>query len=111
MEIIIKNFTPHYNVALGKVITSQKQYNEEIKRGGYIPYEQAQEVVANNLERRKKFSVSDECDVRTKNICDRGRKDGKARLNDSDIEFMKKSMTFKNPLPEHYQGKTEGGFL
>ena len=40
--IIVKNYE-HYNHSMGKMIHSRKQYQEEMKKGGYIPYERAQE--------------------------------------------------------------------
>ena len=54
MEVIVKKFEPHYNRALGKPITSQRQYKEEMKKGNYISYDECKERVTNFHEKKER---------------------------------------------------------
>ena len=120
MEIIIKDFKSHYNVALGKVVTSQRQYNEEIKRGGYIPYEQAQEQTAATLAKRNEFHISKDAQDWMRDVKSSSDRKGNVKLSDRQIAAMKERGTMtnrENPalkaaqqdadrrLPECYRGK------
>ena len=49
--IIVKKYD-HYNRAMGKRITSKKHYQEEMKKGGYIPYDQACQI-AESIEQKR----------------------------------------------------------
>ena len=117
--IIVKDFKAHYNSALGKVITSQRQYNEEIKRGGYIPYEEAQERTAKLVESRKQFKVSDEAQGWMREVKSVADGKGNVKLSDRQIQAMKDRGTMTNKenpalkaaqaemdsrLPAHYRG-------
>jgi len=113
MEIIVRSFKPHYNQALGKVVTSQRQYNEEIKRGGYIPYEECQQRVDNNLAKQAVFGVSDEAKSWMRDVQASADKKGNVRLSDRQIDVLKsKGQTVDRRLPEHYaqKGVDKGGF-
>lgn len=56
MEIIVKKWE-HHNRALGKYISSKKQYYEELKKGGFVSYEEGQRL-AESKERIKKWTPS-----------------------------------------------------
>ena len=117
MEIIVKNFQPHFNSALGKVITSERQYRDEVKKGGYIPYEEAQERDRQKTEERNKFVVSDKAVEWMRSVRSSADRRGNVKLSDQQVDFLKKGMTtnrenpvlkqIDNRLPEHYQ---KGGF-
>jgi hypothetical protein len=100
MEIIIKNFQPHYNMALGKIIVNERQYKEEIKRGGYIPYEQAQEQVASNMEKRKNFQVSDKAMDWMRDVKSSADSKGNIKMSDRQIEAMGSVTKRSNPAWE-----------
>ena len=96
MIIISKKFKPHYNVAMDKVITSQRQYDNEMKRGGYVPYEQAKERVAHNLEKQREFKISGEAIDWIKSVKDSADKDGNVKLSDRQIDKLKECGTITN---------------
>jgi hypothetical protein len=41
--IIVKKFDPHFNRAMGKVILNERQYKDEMKRGGYISFDECKQ--------------------------------------------------------------------
>lgn len=55
MDIIVKKFDPHYNRALGQQINTQREYNDAMKKGGFVPYEQAKEQAKHNREEQGKM--------------------------------------------------------
>lgn len=57
MEIIVKKYE-HYNRALGKYIKSKRHYYTELDKGGYIPYEKAQQIAES--KRNKEWKPSKE---------------------------------------------------
>jgi len=110
MEIIIKRWA-HYNRELGKYISTKKQYFDELKRQGFVPFEEGCRL-AEKKQSESKWIPSKDCI----DVC-------KALYNKSDrkkliylseypqiVEKMKeKGMTFDiDKLPKHYQEK--GGF-
>ena len=116
--IIVKEFKPHYNSAFGKVIRNEREYKEEMKRGGYIPYEQAQEQTAARKRERDKFSISDDAKEWMKNVRSSADRKGNVKLSDRQIDMLKERGTMtnrENPalkeaqkemdrrLPEHYR--------
>ena len=118
MEVIVKNFPAHYNSAFGKVITSERQYKEEMKKGGYIPYDQAKEQTAKRLAERRKFSVSDEAQAWMRDVRSCADKKGNVKLSDRQVGVLKEKGTMTNRenaalkeaqsvmdsrLPEHYR--------
>jgi len=115
MEIIVKNFQPHYNSAMGKVITSERKYKEEMKRGGYIPYEEAQYRDKAKAEKRNRFGVSEEATEWMRGVRSKADRKGNVKLSDREITALKKGVTTnrENPalkeamdrrLPENYRG-------
>jgi hypothetical protein len=90
MEIIVKDFKPHFNVALDKVVTSQRQYNDEMKKGGYIPYEQAKENCAKIQEERKKYTTSEEARSWMREVKSKSDSAGNVKLSDREIDYLKK---------------------
>lgn len=109
MQIIVKRFEPHYNRALGKVVTSQRQYNDEMKRGGYISHDECNDRVKSNLEKQSRFSVSDDAVEWMQGVKAKADKKGNVRLSDKEISALKtKGMAVDRRLPEHYREK--GGF-
>ena len=111
MEIIIKNFTPHYNSALGKVITNERQYKEEIKRGGYIPYEEAQERTAALKESRKNVAPSEKAVNWMRDVRSSADAKGNVKLSDRQIEVLKETGAVtnrSNPAWEEAVKKHEG---
>jgi len=109
MEIIIKEFKPHYNVALGKVVTSQRQYNEEIKRGGYISYEEGCERAKKNQDAHQWNGISEEGREWVKGVAAKADKKGNVRLSGREVEALKSKGMTDRRLPEHYR-TDKGGF-
>jgi hypothetical protein len=120
MEIFIKNFQPHYNSAFGKVIKNERQYKEEMKRGNYIPYEEAQQRTAALVEERSRFQVSEDAIDWMRDVKSKADRKGNVRLSDRQIQAMKDRGTMtnrENPvlkaaqsemdsrLPEYYRNK------
>jgi len=113
--IIVKDFKAHYNSALGKVIKNERQYKEELKRGNYIPYEQAKEITASNMEKRNKFRISDDALAWMKSVKNSADRKGNVKLSGNQIDFLKEKGTITNRensafkealdsrLPEHYR--------
>jgi len=63
-EIIIKDhpkhFVPHMNRALGKYIHNKRQYLDEMKKGGYVPQKEGDQIAeATQKARRKQYKASD----------------------------------------------------
>ena len=57
MEIIVKNYE-HFNrsfknwdTPIGKYISSRKQYEEEMKRGGFVDYEKGSRIAEQNIKK------------------------------------------------------------
>ena len=96
MEIIVKNFTPHYNSALGKVITSERQYKEEMRRGDFIPYEAGQERTAAALEKRKEYRTSEKAKDWMRDVKSSADSKGNVKLSDRQIDVLKEAGTMTN---------------
>lgn len=110
MEFIIKQFHPHYNNALGKVITSQRQYNDEIKRGGYISYEECEDRARRTAESRRWKGVSEEARSWVKGVYSKADRKGNVKLSDREVDALKaKNMKMDRRLPSHYR-TDKGGF-
>jgi len=112
MEIIVKKWE-HYNRALGKHISSKRQYKEEMARGGYVPYEQGEQMAKDAQERLKKpydgLSPKARAVIATAKL--NKDKDGNVKLSDRTVDAMKEiGMKFSLPdwCPKAY--KEEGGF-
>lgn len=94
--IIVKDFKPHYNSALDKVITNERQYKEEMKRGGYIPYEEAQERVASAKAKRDQFRVSKDAQDWMRDVKSSSDRKGNVKLSDRQIALLKEKGTMTN---------------
>ena len=106
-EIIVKNFKPHYNIALDKVVTSERQYKEEMKRGGYISADAGNEIVKRNLEKQREFKVSKNAEQWMREVKLKSDRDGNVKLSDRQVDAMRKmGMSFKDP----HLSETRGGF-
>lgn len=113
MEIIVKNFQPHYNSAMGKVIKNERQYKEEMKRGNYIPYEEAQQRTAHLVESRKNFTVSEKATDWMRDVKSSSDSKGNVKLSDRQIEVLKDTGTMtnrENPALKAAQESYEGRY-
>lgn len=45
-NIIVRNYE-HYNKAIGKYITSKRHYEQEMAKGGFVPFEKAEQMAEN----------------------------------------------------------------
>ncbi len=103
MEIIVKRYE-HFNRSLGKYISTKKQYNDELKRGGYVPYEEGCRL-AENKQKVKTYKPSKECVEMMRTVMDK-KKDKTIVLGHYPklVEGMKKmGMRFDIPDPKHYK--------
>lgn len=96
----------HFNRALNKRIRNKRQYQNEMKRQGLIPFEQAEEIAKKvREERHKDYKPTKETERFLHNISKD--KNGKVKLSGRQIEYMEKvGVNFKRP---EYLG-TEGGW-
>lgn len=110
-NIIIKNYE-HYNRAMGKYISNKRQYDYEMKKGGYVSLDEGRQL-AENHEKEKQWKPSEKC-INVIQGIKNASKDGKIVLGNHPkiVKAMEDSgMTFKLPdwLPKHYQDK--GGIV
>ena len=112
--IIVKNYE-HYNRAMGKYISSRKQYEQEMAKGGYVPFEDGCQMADIAKERnQKKYDGLSADKMRflnqVKNMADRK---GNIPLTDRFVKGLKEHKVIPekdinyDKLPKHYQ---EGGF-
>jgi hypothetical protein len=110
VHIITKKFKPHYNRAMGKVITSERQYKEEMKRGGYCSQEDATSIARRAREKSNKaYAPSDKARA-ILNSLHPDRK-GKVKLSDRAIDGLKSmGVSFdQKKVQEHIKEKNLGG--
>lgn len=108
MEIIVKSFTPHYNRALGKVITSERQYKDEMKRGNYISYDECKDKVNNNLKKQREWCVPNDVKEWCKEVWAQGDQKGNVKLSGRQIDALKnKGMASASKAPKGTP--TQGG--
>ena len=107
--IIVKNYE-HFNRALGKYIGSKKEYEYEMAKGNYIPFDKAEKIAE---KRRKEMyknydRPSEKAIALMKDIKNSG-KNGKIKLSDRQINAMKEVGVNFNArwLPSSY--KSTGG--
>lgn len=98
MDIIVKKFPEHYNRALGKQITSRRQYEQEMKRQNMVPQDKGDDIARRSKERsHKDYKVDPETrkffsEVRSSS------KNGKIQLSGRQLDYMKKvGVTFNRP--------------
>lgn len=104
MDVIVKNYE-HYNRALGKHISTKKQYFDELKRNGYVPYEEGCRLAEKKQQDRKEYKPSKECVEMMRTIMDK-KKDKTIVLGQHPklVDGMKKmGMRFDIPDPKHYK--------
>jgi hypothetical protein len=105
MEIIVKDFKPHYNLALDKAITSDRQYREEMRRGGFISQEEGDARVKANIEKRKEFKISKGAEAWMRECKMGADRKGNVKLSDRQIDAMRKAgMSFRDPKTTAVKG-------
>ena len=109
MNIIVKHYE-HFNRAFNKYIGSKKQYDEEMAKGGYIPFEKAEQMAEQTRNRMKKtYNGLSEKTMRflhqVKSTADRK---GNIEVSDRFVKGLKENgvrIDCKfDSLPKHYQG-------
>jgi len=99
-NIICRNYD-HYNRALQKHISSKKEYEYEMKRGGFVPYEEAEKMVEeHNRGKVKKYEPSEKAEsiIRAASLM----KDSKGNIKAGDrlIDGMKSVGVNFTPPPD-----------
>jgi hypothetical protein len=97
MEIINKNYE-HYNRALGKYITNKRQYQDEMKRNGFVTQEEGNRLAEKHQE-EKKWKPSKGCIEMIQSVKNLS-KDGRIVLGQHQVlvdALKKKGMTFDIP--------------
>lgn len=115
MHIIVKTYEhfnrslPNWDTPKGKYIRSKKQYVEEMKKGGFVDYEQACRVAEQTNKNKVKYrGLTPKAEALIKAASLQNRKNFK--LSDKMIDGMKEiGVNFYNDnVPKHY--RDEGGF-
>lgn len=113
MNIIVKNYEhvnrslPNWNTPKGKYINSRKQYEEEMKKGGFVDYEHGSRIAEqNNINKDTYTALS----LEAENVIKAARliKDRKGNIKPGSrlIDGMKKvGVKFNVPdwCPKHYK--------
>lgn len=88
MEIIVKKYD-HFNRTLNKHITSKKQYKEEMRKQGYVSWEEGERLAKKAREEaQKKYQISEKALGVIKSAKQMSR-DGKIKCGDRLIEGMR----------------------
>lgn len=108
MKVIVKKDITHFNRELNKYITTRKQYKDELKRQGMVPYEQGKDM-AERARQRQHQDYRPTTETRkflyeVKNSAD---KNGKIKLSGRQIEYMEKMGVNFKPVKER---PLEGGW-
>lgn len=110
MNIIVKRYE-HYSHALGKYIGSKKQYDYEMKKGGFVSFEQGEQMAKLTRDRqRKEYDKLSPEKMRFLNRAkDRADKNGNIEVTDGFVKDVKENSGIKldinySKLPKHYQG-------
>jgi hypothetical protein len=106
-NIIVKNYE-HYNRSLGKYISSKKQYDEEMKKGGFVSFEKGCEIAERAREKLHKDykELSPKATEIIKFAQLISDKKGNIKPSDKLIDGIKEvGMRFDIPdwLPKHYK--------
>ncbi len=112
MEIIVRNYEhvnralPNWDTPKGKYIGSRKQYENELKRGGFVAYEDGLRIAEQSSKNCEYKGLSNQAE----NVIKAARlsSDSKGRIKPSDrlIEGMKSvGVKFEIPdwCPKHYR--------
>jgi hypothetical protein len=111
-NIIVRNYQ-HYNSALGKYINSRKEYEREMAKGGFVPFDKAEQMAEQARERNcKKYDGLSEKTMKFMHqVKDTADKKGNIRISDRYIKGLKehgvKVDCQYDKLPKSYQ---QGGF-
>ncbi len=115
MQIIVKQSYNHYNRSLGMQIKNKEHYDRVCKEGGWVSYEQAQEMAEKGrAEKIKPYKISRESEEIIKYAEQIKDKKGNVKLGDRAIKALidKKAIGKAIPdymkLPSAYDSK--GGF-
>lgn len=107
-NIIVKNYE-HYSHAMGKHISSKRQYDNEMAKGGYVPYEKGQQLAEQARARNhKNYDGLSEKTMRflheVKGMAD---KKGNIKVSDRFVEGLKEhGVKIGREVPK----SREGGF-
>lgn len=107
-NIIVKNYQ-HYNRALGKYISTKKQYNEELRQQGFVSFEEGCKL-AEKKSKESKWIPSKNCTDMMREVLDKKDKNIVLGQHPRLVDGMRKmGVKFELPdwLSKHYQ---EGGF-
>lgn len=108
------NFGKHYqgyNKAMGKYIYNKSHYEEEMKNGGYVSYDEAQEIVAAKKAQKKQYTTSKTAHEILEACKSSTDKKGNVRMPDRAVDALKDmGMKFDRSLPEKYRNIEQGGF-
>ena len=87
--IHVKNYS-HFNRSMGKYINSKKQYQEEMRKGGYVPYDEGcQQAELSEKKLRKEYQLSKRAENIIRGVQSVAGRDGKVKLSDRMIDEMK----------------------
>ena len=86
--IITKKFKSHYNRAMGKYIHTERQYKEEMKRGGYCSQEEATARAKQARRKSARAYIPSEKSKAILNSLNPDRK-GRVKLSDRAIDGLK----------------------
>lgn len=110
MEIIVRKWE-HYNRSMGKYIGSKKQYTEEMKRGGFVPYDEGCNLADRAAEKlHKPYILSPKAESLIKSARLMTDRKGKLNVGNRLIEGMKEvgvRLELPDWCPKHYK---EGGY-
>jgi hypothetical protein len=111
-NIIVKKYD-HYNRAMGKHISSRREYENEMVKGGYVTFEKSQQLCKDFRDKEEKQTYSG-LSKKASSLLNSVNPDkkGRIRLSDRQISAMKEvGVKFSVPdwCPKHYAPK-EGGF-
>ena len=101
----------NWNTPKGKYISSRKQYNEEMAKGGFVSFEDGSEMAQAASKRKEYRGISPkamEICQQAKNLSDRK---GNIAWTPKLVEAMKDvgvGFDYYDKLPKHYQ--PQGGF-
>ena len=110
--IIVRNYE-HYNRALGKYITSKKHYEEEMAKGGFIPFEKAEQMaeIARGKNKKEYKSLSEKNMKFIHRVKDMADRKGNIEISDRYVQGLKEHGVrvdvCYDKLPKAYR---EGGF-
>ena len=84
--IVVKNYE-HYNRAMEKHISSKKQYDDEMKRGGFVSFEEGEKIASKRNKKIPYDSISPKAQAIISSIKQQSKKNFK--LSDRAIDAIK----------------------